>query len=80
MNKRKCRNRECNQFFRPEKTETYIKVFWCSPECKEAIALANLRKNQENRVKAQERAAKRAKKAEDRAHRERKKALKPITH
>ena len=80
MNKRKCRNRECNQFFRPPKTETYVKAFWCSPECKEAIALANLRKNQENRLKAQERAAKRAKKAADREHRERKKDLKPISH
>jgi hypothetical protein len=61
MNKRKCRNRECNQFFRPPITEIYIKAFWCSPECKEAIAIANLHKQQANRLKAREKAEKKAK-------------------
>ena len=80
MNKRKCRNKACGEFFRPEKTEIWVKVFWCSPECREAIAIANLHKQQANRLKARERAEKRAKKKADREHRERKKALKPMSH
>ena len=70
MSKRKCRNKECGEYFRPSTPEIYVKAFWCSPECKEAIALANHHKNQENRVKAQERAAKRAKKAHNQRKRE----------
>jgi len=80
MNKRKCRNRECNKFFRPDKTEEYIKAFWCSPECKEAIAIAHYRKNQANKLKARSKAEKKAKQQADREHRERKKDLKPISH
>jgi hypothetical protein len=76
MNKRKCRNRECDQFFRPPITEIYIKAFWCSPECKEAIAIANLHKQQANRLKAREKAEKKA----DKAHSEAKRGLKPISH
>jgi hypothetical protein len=70
MNKRKCRNRECNQFFRPPITEIYIKAFWCSPECKEAIAIANLHKQQANRLKAREKAEKKADKAHSKRKRE----------
>jgi len=67
MNKRKCRNKACGEFFRPKVTEIWVKEFWCSPECREAIALAALARNKENRVKAKERAEKRVKTANKKA-------------
>ena len=80
MNKRKCRNKQCGEFFRPDKTEIYVRRTWCSDSCREAIAIATLRKNQENRLKARERAEKKAKQHQDRVHRQRKRDLKPISH
>ena len=59
-NKRKCRNRDCNKFFTPAAVE-YIKAFWCSPECKEIIAITHYRKNQANKERARKKAEKQRK-------------------
>ena len=56
--KRKCRN--CKEYFRVKAmTPNYIK--WCSPECREAMALEALHKVQHNKVKLRERAERKAK-------------------
>lgn len=64
--KKKCKG--CKEYYRPEvDAKDYVK--WCSDDCREVIALEALQKVRESRKRSQ-----------DKDHRERKRALKPISH
>lgn len=69
-NKRKCKNKECGLFFKPDTLMDYPRQEWCSSDCREAIALQHYAKLQGNRLKARSKAEKAQKKVNARKKRE----------
>lgn len=61
-NVRKCKNKECPEYFKPDTVMDYPRQEWCSPECKTEIALQFYRKQQERREKTVRKAQKAEKK------------------